>query len=163
MWQTRLHNLVWELGEDRFLHRKGACPAKGPEPEKPGPFRYTGHPVIVPGSMGDASFALAGLGNDALLASASHGAGRSLSRGKSSHVDEDESLRALAPLRVVTPIDPDSPRFRARPDIVAAHRQRLKEEAPYAYKPVTPVIQTLEEAGVAQRVARFWPLVTVKA
>lgn len=156
------HNLVWELDDERFLHRKGACPALGPAPEKAGPFRYTGHAVIVPGSMGDASFALAGAGNGSLLASASHGAGRRLSRGKSSHVSEESSARALAPLRVVTPIDPDSPRFRARPDILAAFRERLKEEAPYAYKPVTPVIQTIEEAGVAQRVARFWPLVTVK-
>lgn len=156
------HNLVWEAGGDRFLHRKGACPAPGPLPESPGPFRYTGHPVIVPGSMGDASFALAGLGNGALLASASHGAGRSLSRGKSMHVAQETAARALAPLRVVTAIDPDSPRFRARPEILEALRARLQEEAPYAYKPVTPVIQSLEEADVARCVARFRPLMTVK-
>lgn len=156
------HNLVWELGDDRFLHRKGACPALGPAPVSSGPFRYTGHPVIVPGSMGDASYALAGLGNGALLESASHGAGRSLSRGKSIHFNEEASALALSPLRVVTAIDPDLPRFRARPDILEARRQRLKEEAPYAYKPVTAVIRSVEEAAVAQGVARFRPLVTVK-
>ncbi|HSM93828.1 MAG TPA: RtcB family protein, partial [Anaeromyxobacteraceae bacterium] len=118
--------------------------------------------VIVPGSMGDASHVLAGLGNDALLASASHGAGRSLSRGAASHVEEAAAARALAPLRVVTPIDPDSPQLRGRPDILAAYRARLREEAPYAYKPVTPAIQTLEEAAVAAPVARLRPLVTVK-
>jgi tRNA-splicing ligase RtcB (3'-phosphate/5'-hydroxy nucleic acid ligase) len=37
-----------------------------------------------------------------------------------------------------------------------------KEEAPFAYKPITPVVQTVEEAGVARRVARLFPLVTVK-
>ncbi len=78
------------------------------------------------------------------------------------HAAAADTARALAPLRVVTAIDPDSPRFRARPEILEAHRMRLLEEAPSAYKPVTPVIQTLEEAGVAQRVARFRPLVTVK-
>src|SRR6185369_9092797 len=48
------HNLIWEdeAGEGRFLHRKGACPALGPAPEEEGPFRYTGQPVIIPGSMG---------------------------------------------------------------------------------------------------------------
>jgi tRNA-splicing ligase RtcB len=156
------HNLVWALDEERFLHRKGACPAPGPLPEASGPFRYTGHPVIVPGSMGDASHLLAGLGNDALLASASHGAGRSLSRGAASHVDGAAAARALSSLRVVTPIDPDSPRLRGRPEILAAHRARLREEAPCAYKPVTPVIQTLEDAAVAAPVARMRPLVTVK-
>ncbi|MFL5301928.1 MAG: RtcB family protein [Anaeromyxobacteraceae bacterium] len=156
------HNLVWALDEERHLHRKGACPAPGPSPEADGPFRYTGHPVIVPGSIGDASHVLAGLGNAALLASASHGAGRRLSRGASGHVDDAVAGRALAPLRVVTPIDPASPRLRGRPDIVAAHRARLKEEAPYAYKSVTPAIQTLAEARVALPVAQLRPLLTVK-
>ena len=43
-----------------------------------------------------------------------------------------------------------------------ARDQRLKEEAPFAYKPITPVVQTVEEAGVARRVARLFPIVTVK-
>lgn len=156
------HNLIWESKGERFLHRKGACPAPGPAPEELGPFRYTGHPVIVPGSMGDESFALAGLGNEMLLESACHGAGRSLSRGKALHVEGGASAGALGPLRVVTAIDPESPRFRSRPEILEAYRMRLQEEAPVAYKPVTPVIQTIEEAAVARRVARLWPLVTVK-
>jgi tRNA-splicing ligase RtcB len=156
------HNLIWELGDHRYLHRKGACPALGPEPEVEGPFRYTGHPVVVPGSMGDSSYLLAGAGNTDLLASACHGAGRSLPRGNSAHVDETVYARAMAPLRVVTPIDPEAPLIRTRQDILAKHHQRLKEEAPYAYKPITPVIQTIEDANVARRVARLWPLMTVK-
>ena len=56
----------------------------------------------------------------------------------------------------------ESPMLRTRPDILAKHHQRLKEEAPYAYKPITPVIETFEDAGVARSVARLWPVGTVK-
>ncbi|APR87784.1 RtcB-like protein [Minicystis rosea] len=157
------HNLIWEPegADDRFLHRKGATPAPGPDPFE-SPFRFTGHPVIIPGSMGDASYLLAGAGNDALLASACHGAGRSLTRGASCHVDDATYTRAMDRLRVVTPIDPRSPEVRARRDILEKYHRRMKEEAPYAYKPITPVVQSVEDAGVARRVARLRPLVTVK-
>ncbi len=157
------HNLVWEPeGADlRFLHRKGATPALGPDPFA-SPFQYTGHPVIIPGSMGASSWVLAGSGNDALLASACHGAGRSLTRGRSTHVDDAVYRKAMEPLRVVTPIDPAAPSVRFRRDILENYHRRMKEEAPYAYKPITPVVQSVEDAGVARRVARLWPLITVK-
>ncbi|WP_438042791.1 RtcB family protein [Sorangium sp. So ce128] len=45
---------------------------------------------------------------------------------------------------------------------MSKYHQRRKEEAPYAYKPITPVVRSVEEAGIARRVARLWPLVTVK-
>lgn len=156
------HNLIWQEEEGSLLHRKGACPALGPSPESAGPFRYTGHPVIIPGSMGAASYLLAGAGNPEALCSACHGAGRSLTRGQATHVEEVVYKQALAPLRVVTPIDPNAASIRLRRDILAKHHQRLMEEAPYAYKPITPVVQTVEDAGVARRVARLWPLLTVK-
>jgi tRNA-splicing ligase RtcB len=157
------HNLVWEPdgAEPRYLHRKGATPAPGPSGER-GPFAFTGHPVIIPGSMGDASYVLAGAGHEGLLASACHGAGRSLTRGRSSHVDDARYRRAMEKLHVVTPLDPDAPDVRRRRDILAKYHQRMKEEAPYAYKPITPVVQSVEDAGIARRVARLWPLVTVK-
>lgn len=154
------HNLVWEE-EHRFLHRKGATPALGADGGR-GPFGYTGHPVIIPGSMGASSYVLAGEGNTAALCSACHGAGRSLTRGKSGHVSDEVYASAMERVRVVTPIDPESPAVRTRRDILAKYHQRLKEEAPFAYKPITPVVQTVEEAGVARRVARLFPLVTVK-
>ena len=154
------HNLVWEQG-DRLIHRKGATPALGAD-GTPGPFGYTGHPVIIPGSMGASSFVLAGEGNTSALESACHGAGRSLTRGEATHVDHEIYERAVERLRVVTPIDPASPEVRARRDILQKHHQRLKEEAPFAYKPITPVVQTVEDAGVARRVARLFPVVTVK-
>jgi len=155
------HNLVWEEGEGRFLHRKGATPALGADGGT-GPFGYTGHPVIIPGSMGASSYVLAGEGNAGALCSACHGAGRSLTRGRSGHVDEATYAASMEKVRVVTPIDPDSPAVRTRRDILAKYHQRLKEEAPFAYKPITPVVQTVEDAGVARRVARLFPLVTVK-
>jgi tRNA-splicing ligase RtcB (3'-phosphate/5'-hydroxy nucleic acid ligase) len=77
------HNLIWanQTSDDSYTHRKGACPAAGPDPVSAGPFRVTGHPVIIPGSMGATSCLLAGLGNDRSLHSACHGAGSRLSRG----------------------------------------------------------------------------------
>lgn len=156
------HNLIWEAGSGSYLHRKGACPALGPEPSEEGPFRYTGQPVIIPGSMGSASYVMAGSGSREALASACHGAGRLLARGKARQVDEETYSRAIAPLRVVTPIDPDSHAIRGRQDILEQYHGRLKEEAPYAYKDITPVIETVEDAGIARGVARLWPLMTIK-
>lgn len=157
------HNLIWEGDDDVHLHRKGACPALGGDPALgASPFRFTGHPVIIPGSMGAASYLLAGLGNDAALCSACHGAGRSLSRGKSRYVDEKTYASTFERLRVVAPIDPTAPDVRLRRDVLAEYHDRLKEEAPYAYKDITPVVKTVEEASVARRVARTWPLLTIK-
>ena len=159
------HNLIWEneLGPERHLHRKGACPALGGDPSlTASPFRFTGHPVIIPGSMGAASYLLAGDGNRDALCSACHGAGRSLSRGKSRHVDERTYTGTFERLRVVTPIDPTAPDVRLRRDVLAEYHARLKEEAPYAYKDITPIVQTVEDARVARRVARMWPLLTIK-
>ncbi|MEL6179405.1 MAG: RtcB family protein, partial [Myxococcota bacterium] len=160
------HNLIWEPAPGEppsYIHRKGACPAPGPEVEQAeSPFRYTGHPVIIPGSMGSASYLLAGWGHVGSLCSACHGAGRHLSRGRARNVDEATYHQALAPLRVVTSIDPQAHYLRGRRDILARYHARLMEEAPYAYKPITPVVQTVEEAGIASRVARLWPLMTLK-
>lgn len=157
------HNLAFAGSDGQVLHRKGACPAPGPEPEQEeSPFRFVGHPVLVPGSMGASSYVLAGLGNEELLASAAHGAGRALSRGDAQHVDEERFRRALEPLRVVTPVDLRSPQVRGRPELLARLEAGLKEEAPFAYKAIEPVVRTLELAGVARPVARLWPLLTVK-
>lgn len=157
------HNLIWaDEHSDVHVHRKGACPALGPDPSSTGPFRFTGHPVIIPGSMGASSYLLAGRGNQASLCSACHGAGRAISRGKSRNVDEDLYRETFSRLRVVTPIDPNAPEVRLRRDVLAQYHDRLKEEAPYAYKDITPIVQTVEDAEVAGRVARMEPLLTIK-
>ncbi|MBY0546888.1 MAG: RtcB family protein [Candidatus Obscuribacterales bacterium] len=156
------HNLIWRDG-NRFIHRKGACPALGAHHLlQEEPFAFFGIPVIIPGSMGASSFLLAGKGNDNLLSSACHGAGRSLTRTAARQVSHQKYSEVVERLRVITPIDPSLPEIAARPDVLAKYHSRLMEEAPYAYKPITPVIESVEQAGIASRVARLRPILTVK-
>ncbi len=150
------HNLVFRDGST-CLHRKGATPAGGATAPD-----YLGQPVIIPGSMGSASYLLAGGGSQDAMESACHGAGRSLSRGAAAHVSEEVFRETTKTLRIVTPIDPDSPMLRRRRDILERYQKRVMEEAPYAYKPIDPVIDSVVEAGIARSVARLLPLCTVK-
>jgi tRNA-splicing ligase RtcB len=73
----------------------------------------------------------------------------------------DAALDAfLHDFRVVTPTD--LRQLQGRPELRAAWRAALKQEAPFAYKQIGPVIQTLAAAGVAQPVVELHPLMTVK-
>ncbi len=148
------HNLVFRDG-DTCLHRKGATPAHGPSAPD-----WLGKPVIIPGSMGASSFLLAGAGKGEALESACHGAGRALSRGKATHVPRQVFLEATEKLRIVGPIDPRL--LARRRDILEKYEKRVMEEAPYAYKAVEPVVDAIENAGIARKVARLFPLCTVK-
>lgn len=125
------HNLV-SREQGLLVHRKGATPA------------HAGQPVLIPGSMGQASYLMVGLGNDAWLRSASHGAGRELSRARARSMPEQDL--GLAEVECIT-----------------LHRERLREEAPAAYKAITPVIDVQVEAGIVAPVARLRPLLTFKA
>ena len=146
------HNLVWREGEV-YVHRKGACPARGAEG-----FSGYGEPVLVPGSMGASSFILAGQGNAESLCSASHGAGRQLSRGQAVHHDDSQFKEFLENFRVVTPVD-----FRRlRADVLREKLADLKQEAPFAYKGIGAVIETLAQAGIGRPVVELRPLLTVK-
>ena len=159
------HNLVWKEeveGEQVFLHRKGACPARGFAAMADTPFAYYGEPVLVPGSMGASSFILAGRGNPASLWSASHGAGRALSRGDALRASDEEFRKFLNEFRVVTPVDLRRPDIAMRRDIVEKKLEDIKKEAPFAYKGIGPIIQTLADAGIAQPVVELTPLMTVK-
>lgn len=151
------HNLVFER-QEKYLHRKGATPAEGPAKSSD----WIGQPVIIPGSMGSASYLLTGLGNDDALDSACHGAGRIMSRGEASHVPDKIFDQQTEKLRIVTKIDPNSPQMQMRKDIMVKYKERVKEEAPYAYKPITPVIESIKAAGIANPVAKLIPLLTVK-
>ena len=157
------HNLLWPLAGHRVLHRKGATPAGGWVDLADGPYQAWGEPVIVPGSMGAASWVLRGLGNERTLGSACHGAGRSVARGAATRGGDAELDAFLREFRVVTPLDHRDPRLRGRADVLAAWRRDLKQEAPWAYKDVAPVVATLAAAGVAEPVAELRPLLTVKA
>lgn len=155
------HNLMWP--EDRhFLHRKGATPARGWEALQDTPYAIWGEPVIVPGSMGSASYLLRGQNHRGSLCSACHGAGRQLSRGAALQADDAMLDEFLANFRVVTALDPERADIRGRRDILEQWRSELKKEAPYAYKAITPVIETLTHADIARPVAELWPIVSVK-
>jgi len=126
------------------------------------PFHYWGEPVLVPGSMGASSFVLAGLGNEIALNSASHGAGRSLSRGEASRSHQAGFAEFLKNFRVVTPLDLRRPEVRSRADILARKIEELRAEGPHAYKGIRAVVETLEGAKIAKPVAELVPLATVK-
>ncbi|GGL10148.1 RNA-splicing ligase RtcB [Deinococcus radiotolerans] len=148
------HNFIWPGGDGDWVHRKGATPAAGPSVRHP-----HGEPVLIPGSMGDLSYLLAGQGHPLALGSASHGAGRRQPRGAAMRQSDAEALRALEALRVVTPTDLRT----ARSEIRARALSALKQEAPGAYKAVTPIIDTHARAGLARPVAALRPLLTVKS
>ena len=159
------HNLMWEnegSAGNLFLHRKGATPARGYESMDGTAYAYWGEPVIVPGSMGAASYLLRGSGNDDALRTACHGAGRALSRGEAMRASDAQLDTFLREFRVVTPVDVRRPDVRGRRDILEKWREAVKQEAGWAYKDVAPVVETLRGADVAQPVAEFFPLMTVK-
>ncbi|GAA2403246.1 RNA-splicing ligase RtcB [Actinomadura vinacea] len=165
------HNLFWQDGlfgpdggdgSGRVVHRKGATPAGGHADTEGGPFAMWGEPVIVPGSMGAASFVLRGQGSGRTLGSACHGAGRRVPRGASARADDAELEAFLREFRVVTPLDHRDPVVARRADVLAAWRRDLKQEAPWAYKDIGPVVSALAGGGVAAPVAELRPLLTVK-
>ncbi len=138
-------------GERRQLcvHRKGATRAFPPgHPELPPDLAAVGQPVLVPGSMGTASYVLVGREDGDAFFSACHGAGRTMSRTKArKRIRGAELRRQLAGIGI---------------EVRAASNRGLSEEAPFAYKDVDAVVRTVEEAGLARRVARLVPLGVVK-
>jgi tRNA-splicing ligase RtcB len=139
-------------GTDRLLcvHRKGATRAFGPgHPDIPEDLRGVGQPVLVPGSMGTASWVLRGVTDNPAFDSSAHGAGRLMSRGAARRQASGAEVRRDME-RAGIAISPGSAKL-------------LAEEAPYAYKDVDEVARVCEAAGLAARVARLRPLGVVKA
>ncbi|MBE9012452.1 RtcB family protein [Pseudanabaenaceae cyanobacterium LEGE 13415] len=129
------HNLTLPEGQG-WVTRKGACPA------------HLGQPVIIPGSMGSASYLLVGKGNEDFCCSASHGAGRVRSRFDLTRAGANETEASLGLTGV---------------DCITLREERRIEEAPAAYKPITPVIDTQVRAGLVEVIARLHPILTFKA
>ena len=140
-------------GRKRLLHvhRKGATRAFGPgHPEIPERYRAVGQPVIIGGSMGTGSYILCGsaTGEERAWSSASHGAGRAMSRHK-----------ALARWKGRELVD----ELAARGILVRTRSMRgAAEEAPGAYKDLEAVAEATEAAGLARRVAALRPLTCIK-
>ena len=160
------HNFIWEReaeGRKYYIHRKGACSARDMEEMEGTPFAYYGEPVMIPGSMGSSSYLLRGMGNPDALWSASHGAGRRLSRGEAIHGSDEEFQQFMKKFHIVTPIDPNRSDLKGRSDILKKWEESIRSEAPYAYKDIDQVVKVHEDHGMAGLVARMEPLFTVKA
>ncbi len=131
------------------VHRKGATRAFGPgHPDLPGALAEIGQPVLVPGSMGTASWVLRGVAGNPAFASAAHGAGRVMSRKAAKRERSGGDVKA----------DLEAEGIAVRPGSVSL----LSEEAPYAYKDVDEVVEVCRRAGLASPVARLRPLGVVK-
>jgi tRNA-splicing ligase RtcB (3'-phosphate/5'-hydroxy nucleic acid ligase) len=133
------------------VHRKGATRSFGPgTPDLPPEYQQTGQPVLVPGSMGTASWVLAGTETSMLRSwgSSCHGAGRTMSRTQARHDIRGDDLRRELEGRGIK--------------IRAGSMSGFAEEAPSAYKDVDVVVETVVAAGIARKVARLRPLAVIK-
>jgi len=141
-----------------YVHRKGATRAFPPSRMRGTDFAALGQPVLIPGSMGTASYVLLGTETAAeSLYSVNHGAGRAMSRnaaagkgrhgrraggGRISEARFEETMRGI--------------------HLVCADRRAAREEAPDAYKDIDLVVETVVGAGLAEVVARLVPLAVLK-
>lgn len=133
------------------VHRKGATRAfAAGRPELPEVYRDVGQPVLIPGSMGTASYILVGeeKGMNLTFGSTCHGSGRVMSR--------HAAVRAYPWREVKEKL--------GQKGIVlwAADRRVISEEAPEAYKDIDDVIDSVVRAGISRSVARMVPLGVVK-
>jgi tRNA-splicing ligase RtcB len=134
-----------------FVHRKGATRAFGPNhPALPEALRTTGQPVLIGGTMGTASYILAGTpeSEKRSFSSSCHGAGRQMSRAQASKRWRGRELMDELARRGILIRSP-SPRG-------------VAEEAPGAYKDVSAVVEASESAGLSRRVAKLEPVICVK-
>jgi len=131
------------------VHRKGATRAYGPGAEELTPlFRKTGQPVLVPGDMGRASHVMVGCGNPLTWCSSCHGAGRVRSRVA--------SLKAWQGKSAVDHME------RLGVAVKANSYKTIAEEMPDAYKDVDKVVQAVQEASLAKKVAGLHPYLVIK-
>ncbi len=140
-------------GKERslYIHRKGATRAFGPKhPAVPQPYQKVGQPVVIGGSMGTGSYILAGNSpeKNQAWASASHGAGRSLSR--------HQAAKQWNGRRLIDELGAEGIIIRT------SSMRGVAEEAPGAYKDVDEVAESTEKAGLARRVVFLKPKICVK-
>ncbi|KPJ73253.1 tRNA-splicing ligase [Parcubacteria bacterium DG_74_1] len=132
------------------LHRKGATRAFPPShPEVPQKYRAVGQPVLIPGSMGTASYVLVGVntGRDAFF-STNHGAGRTMSRHEATRrVSGQNLLKELKSKGII---------------VKCWNLRGIAEEAPMAYKNVDDVVGVVHNAGLSKKVVKLKPLAVIK-
>ena len=137
---------------DLLVHRKGATRAfAAGQSELPSIYREIGQPVIIPGSMGTASYVLVGKerGMELSFGSTCHGSGRTMSRHEAvrTHVGRDVAKELWEKNKIY---------------VRATDMRVVAEEAPEAYKDVDAVVQSVADAGISAIVAKLKPLGVVK-
>jgi tRNA-splicing ligase RtcB len=145
------HHTVGGKQKRLFVHRKGATRAWGAgHAELPSEYRKIGQPVLIGGTMGTASYILAGTTENEKLSfgSACHGAGRTMSRR--------EATKKYNAKEVVGRLEHDGILIRSR------SWRGVAEEAPGAYKDVSEVVEATHQAKLAKKVARLVPVACVK-
>jgi len=134
-----------------YVHRKGATRAfaKGRE-EIPQKYRSIGQPVLIPGSMGTASYVLAGLDGamEETFGSTCHGSGRVMSR--------HEAVREIPASKTFSSLESKGIEIRVRT------KKLISEEAEWAYKNVDSVVGVVERAGLSKIVSRNVPIGVAK-
>ena len=142
---------VYKREEELLVHRKGATRAFGPGREEvPEKYREVGQPVLIPGTMGTASYVLHGtdVAMEETFGSTAHGAGRVLSRSR--------AKKDYSPEEITKEMENKGIKVRANSKYV------LAEEAPGAYKDVDSVVRISDSAGIAKLVAKVKPLSVCK-
>lgn len=138
-------------GQSRSLcvHRKGATRSLPPHHrELPPDLATVGQPVLIPGTMGTASYVLVGVADNPAFFSTAHGAGRVQSRHQAARDTSGDEVRArLAQGGIL---------------VRGTSRRGLAEEKPEAYKDIDAVIEASDHGGLARKVARLVPLGCVK-
>jgi len=133
------------------VHRKGATRSFGPgRNELPQAYKAVGQPVIIPGSMGTASYVLAGTAEAEELSfgSTAHGAGRIMSRHEATRRFRGERIRDELAQRGI--------------ELRATGWKGVAEEASAAYKDVDEVVRVSDEVGLGRLVARVVPVGVMK-
>ncbi len=134
-----------------YVHRKGATRAfASGSMEIPKMYRSVGQPVLIPGSMGTASYVLCGQQGamKETFGSACHGAGRVMSR--------HQALREIPASRTLESLRSKNIEIRIRT------KKLVSEEAEWTYKDVDRVVGVVENCGLAKAVSRNVPIAVVK-
>jgi tRNA-splicing ligase RtcB len=133
------------------VHRKGATRAFGPgRQEVTACYREVGQPVIIPGSMGSASYVLAGTQKamEITFGSTCHGAGRVMSRSAALKDFRGSEIQRELAERGIT--------------VKAPNPRAIAEEAPEVYKDIDAVVDVVDRLGISKKVARLVPLAVAK-
>ena len=148
------HNIAkveWYAEGDLIVHRKGATRAFGPgSSELPNEFQQTGQPVICGGSMETGSYLLVGT-NRAIRDTfgwTMHGSGRTMSRAQAKKMVRGERLQQEMKQRDIL--------------VKAVSMSGLAEEAGFAYKNISEVVETVDCAGITKTVAKLRPIGNIK-